>query len=849
MIWHSQDIDSVLSELRTDAKSGLASDEAALRLQEHGKNTVAHSATPSLSFLLPYFFGKTSICLLVLAALWTIVAVIWKTVSFIEPAVLVAFVLLKGTVLSGLAFFGRIGIHSFFGGQKPTATVLRDGENKEILCEALVPGDIILLKKGDLVPADCRLISSHTLHCDEEALHDGHSQTEKTADAIGIPDIAPIAERHNMLYMGSAVTDGVATAVVTDTGAATELGKRMQTTGTADANLLSVGGDITKLRRFAVLVSGLLCILLLLASILHGIFVGTSFWGNLLFWLTVAVCVPAAFLPDGNLPGLYFLCYMKLRQMRKNKIAINRLQTLDKLNRVSVICCDKTGCITKSGRMELQQVYDGSSVCDVRELNESAARVLHLAALCCDGEVEQLNRQEKRNGDSTQTAIISAALKQLKLTMEDLRVAYPRMSALPFDRELKTMCTVNMIGGNHLAIVRGAPDKILPMCTHVDADAVAGVQMAMASRALRVIAVAVKPLDVAPTNPTRAELECNLQFVGLLGLYNPPRKDARSAVELCRNNGMKTIMLTGDDLENASAYARSLGILTADTEAIDQAALSELTDAQLAEVINRYTVFSGVSGDSKTRIVKALQSAGHTVLMTGDAIEDIAALRAADVGCTPAGLGTDIAKHTCDLVASGGLAAIVASIFHVRHLYHSIQSVYRLLCGLGITLFLWLFLSVFTGHTLSFAQILLSGLFACIGLPLYFGFTRSTLRSPQQKSTVLWQTIAMFGICIAALVSAIALPGDTDTLLFSTLMSSYALLAYRISLACEIHKNPRYAAIHFLPALGFILLLVLLSFIAPVFGFIPLILPVWLLVIVFACVGTIAYMGIRKICK
>lgn len=847
MIWHSQDTQSVLAELQTNAQSGLSSEEAAARLQTHGKNRINPSTKPAASFFVPYFFSKTSVCLLILAVVWTITAAIWKTTSFLEPVFLVAFVLLKGVLLGSFAYFGRRGILSLCGGQKPTTTVLRDGENKEILCEDLVPGDIVLLKKGDLIPADCRLLASHALHCNEGSLRGGHSVIEKTADILGIPDIAPLEQRQNMLYMGCAVLDGTATAVVTDTGAATEISRQTRQTDSEDITVLSVCGGIANLRRLALFAQAVLCTLLLAAGLLCGIFRNTGFWGNALFWCTAAACIFAAFLPERTLPAGYMLCYLKLRQMRRNKITVNRFQTLDKLNDVSVICCDKTGSITKSGRMELQQVYDGDAIWDVQELSEPAARVLHLAALCCDGKVEQTGGKERRSGDATQTAIISAALKQLKLTEEDLQVAYPRMCAIPFDRQLKTMCTVNMIGGNNFAIVRGAPDRILPLCSNADTEAVTAVQSAMASRALRVIAVAIKPLAAAPANPTRAELECSLQFVGLLGLYNPPRKDAYSAVENCRKNGIRTVMLTGDDLENASAYARSLGILTAETEALDAAALPEMTDAQLAEGIERYTVFAGVSSESKTRIVQALQAAGHTVLMTGDAIEDIAALRTADVGCTPAGLGTDIAKNASDLVVSGGLAAIAAAVFHLRHLYHSIRSVYMLLCGLGVSVFLFALLSAFTGEAFTSAQLLLCGLLSAAGLPLYFGFTRSASPAGEQTHANLLQCVAMTGAALAAALAGYLLPGHTPTLLLCTLIAGYALLTCRISLAHAMHKNFRYTVRHLLPALGMIALLVLLTCFAPALGFMPISVTAWLCAVLFALIGPVTYMLANKI--
>lgn len=841
MIWHSQDINSVLRELNTDPNTGLTSAEAELRLREYGKNETGKTQNQATTEFLPHFFSKSSIVLLVLALVWTIAAIIWNA-SILEPIFLLLFVILKGIVSGSFTYFGRKGILSLCNGQKPTATVVRDGETKEIPCSKLVPGDIIQLKKGDLIPADCRLISSFALHCDEESLNCGHGQIEKTADIVGIPDIAPITQRQNMLYMGCAILDGVATAVVTDTGTSTELGKNRRGADSADITSLSVCESLLNSRRLTVLAELALCILILLVGIIRGLIIDAPFWGNLLYWTTAVACGISAFLPGKDNPAGYMLCYLKLRQMHKNKIFVTRLDTLDKLHKTSVICCDKTGSITKSGHMELMQVYDGKSIFDIQELNESAARVLHLAALCCDGQIEYEAGQEKRSGDSTQTAIISAALRQLNLTGEDLAVTYPRMAAIPFDRERKTMCSVNMIGGKNLCIMRGAPDKILPMCTRVDTDSVNAVATAMASRALRVIAIAIKPLQTVPANLTYAEAECDLQFIGLLGLYNPPRKDALAAVENCRKNGIKTVMLTGDDPQNAAAYAKSLGILAYDAELLDESALLEMTDSELYENINRYTVFAGASGDSKTRIVKALQTAGHTVLMTGDSIEDIPALRAADIGYTPAKLGTDIAKHASDLVASGGLAAIAASIFHVRHLYHSIRSVFTLLCGFGISVFLFTLLSAFTGNSLTFAQILLCGLLSQLCFPLYFGFTKTVeIKSSKGKYRKLALYVSMIVAWIAALVADLLTPGAPVTTQLCTLLIGYALLAHHISLGSKFIKNIKYAAIHLLPVFGFITLLVLLTCFAPALGFTPLKFVTWLLILLFSCCASTIY--------
>lgn len=845
MIWHSQDAETVLQKLGTDAEYGLAANEISPRIRTYGKNVLTRERKSPAAVFFKYTFGKTSVALIAISVILFLTSVIWSFCDISVPIVLLVFVFLKGTLLGSFEYFGCLGINRLLSTQKSTTTVLRGGAVATVRSEGLVPGDIILLNKGDLVPADCRLITSMHLHCNEKSIG-GTQNAEKSADADSISDIAGLDKRINMLYMGCAVTSGNAKAVVTETGDMTELGKLYKQNSGKGIGILSSFTSIQNKLNLTLIIELAVAALTVLCGIVYGIIAGEPFWGNLLNVITLAACCLAAYIPDIGTPLSYIITFLRLKKMKNSKIVINELSTINNLAATTVICCDKTGCITFAEKMNVKQVFDGNELYDIDRLDDSSERVLHLAALCCDGNVSFKNGKEFRSGDSTQTAIISAALVQLNMTAEDLQLKYPRMACIPFDKEHKTMTTVNMINGSPLAIVRGTPDRILPMCNNIDSDAVFGVISAMASNALRVIAVAVKSLDDVPSDPTHREIECDLKFVGLLGLYNPPRVNAHAAVTDCIRHGIKIVMMTGDDKENAKAFAKSLDILPDDGAVTDELAVSSMTDEVLAANIGKYSVFSGLSGESKMRIVNALKAAGHTVLMTGDAIEDIEALRAADVGCTPMAKGTDIAKQSSQLMTDGGIFTIASSVFRARYLLKNIEYAAYFSCGFGISMFVLALLSVFTG-AFSFAEILVTGIIAMMLFPLYFGHTEPV--TAKFASVTLKEFLPA---ALAALVFSVFtgfFSGSFAAASLCALLISYALLAFKADLGKPIYDNGFNMLSAFMP----IVLLIIVIFLMTVTEALPLLCPlspvVWFIILASGCITMLVYDITRFIIK
>ena len=373
------------------------------------------------------------------------------------------------------------------------------------------------------------------------------------------------------------------------------------------------------------------------------------------------------------------------------------MPAVETLGSASVICSDKTGTLTQN-RMTLVKVYSNKQIQDVGEtVSDDVAALLRLGTLCCDGDVSIENGREVHKGDPTETAIVAAAMKALKTDKATLDSIYPRMCEIPFDSDRKLMTTVCMIDGKPYAIVKGGSDIVIDRCVDVDKEAATKANLEMANDALRVLGVAVKPLAEAPSNPTSEELEYGLNFVGLVGMIDPPRQEAKLAIEECKRAGIRTVMITGDHVITASAIARQLNIMDENDVALTGTELSAMSDDELFEKIENVSVYARVSPEDKIRIVQTWQKKGHVVAMTGDGVNDAPALKAADIGCAMGITGTDVAKGAAAMtLTDDNFATIVTAVKEGRGIFNNIRkSVHFLLsCNLGevVTVFIGMLL-------------------------------------------------------------------------------------------------------------------------------------------------------------
>ena len=682
MIWHSEPLDRVAGELKTDLENGLSGGEAAALLRENGPNKLDEK--PPRSFIRRFFdqLKDAMVIILIIAAAVSLGLSVYHALTggeadWIEPIVILAIVLLNALLGVIQESKAEAALEALKNMSAPAARVIRDGTLQTVKSTELAPGDVIEMEAGDLVPADCRLIATTSFQCDESALT-GESVPAAKDAAAPVAGIAPLGDRVNMAYAGCAVSYGRARAVVVETGMHTEMGKIAAMLENEDETVTPLQLKLAKLGKTLGFLALGICAVIFVVGLLDGL--------NVLEMFMTAVSLAVAAIPEG-LPAIVtiVLAIGVQRMVAKNAI-IRRLPAVETLGSASVICSDKTGTLTQN-RMTLVRAFAGEHMVELDGgVPEGLLALIRLAALCTDGTVRIDEKgTETHIGDPTETAIVAYAMKK-GMPRELLAQEHPRLGEIPFDSDRKLMTTVNLIEGQTVVIVKGAPDILLGRCVSGNLEAAEAANEAMGRDALRVLAVAYKYIDDVPVECRPEELETGLTFAGLLGMIDPPRPEAVAAIRECDSAGIRTVMITGDHVVTASAIARELGILHDDSEAITGTALQKLSDEELFENIRKYRVYARVTPADKIRIVKAWQRAGEIVSMTGDGVNDAPALKAADIGCAMGVTGTDVAKGAADMtLTDDNFATIVTAVREGRGIYDNIRKAVHFLlsCNLG----------------------------------------------------------------------------------------------------------------------------------------------------------------------
>jgi Ca2+-transporting ATPase len=417
-----------------------------------------------------------------------------------------------------------------------------------------------------------------------------------------------------------------------------------------------------------------------------------------IFMTSVSLAVSA--IPEGLPAIVTIVLSIGVQQMVKKNAIIRKLPAVETLGSASVICSDKTGTLTQN-RMALVRGYaEGEKGVEQISGNNSERikKLLLYGTLCSDGIVEVDGDNEKHMGDPTETAIVLAAYRN-GIKKEKAEKMYPRLAEIPFDSDRKAMSTVNRIDGRNVVIVKGAFDVLASKCVSGDIQSAEKINEQFGNDALRVIAIACKEIEEVPSSPSSDELESGLTFMGLLGMIDPPRPEAREAVKLCRKAGIKPVMITGDHVNTASAIARELGILEDGDEAVSGRELAAMDDDEFYRKVEKISVYARVSPEDKIRIVKAWQEKGHVVAMTGDGVNDAPALKAADIGCAMGITGTDVAKGASDMILTDdNFATIVHAVKEGRGIYDNIKKAVSFLLGTNIGEILTVFFSMVFWH-------------------------------------------------------------------------------------------------------------------------------------------------------
>ena len=691
---HNTPQEDLLKELRTSLEAGLSSQEAQQRLGQYGENKLAEKKKKTnLQRFLEQFKDAMIIILLLAAAVSFVVACFGHDpMEFFEPLLILLIVVLNAVLGMVQEAKAEKALDALKSMSAPHARVLRDGKEQVIDAAQLVPGDVIRLEAGDFIPADARLLKSVSLKSEESALTGESVPSEKDAAAL-VEEKAPLGDRSNMVFSGCSVTYGTATAVVTGTGMNTEMGKIAGLLEGEEEGQTPLQQKLAQLGKYLGFVALAACAVIFVVGLINGI--------NVLEIFMTAVSLAVSAIPEGLPAIVTIVLAIGVQRMVKKNALIRRLPAVETLGSASVICSDKTGTLTQN-RMTLVKLWvNGEPELEtVSASNTPAAReLLRYGALCCDGSVVyKEDGTEQHIGDPTETSILVAAHKN-GMEQDELNRQYPRLAELPFDSDRKLMTSVNQIDGKIVAIVKGAFDMMAARCVSGDLEAAKEKNDEMSRGALRVLAVGYKFLEEAPEDPTSEELENGLTLLGLVGMIDPPRPEAKAAVATCRQAGIKPVMITGDHVVTASAIAKELGILEDGDKAITGAQLDAMTEEQLDQEVEHISVYARVSPENKIRIVKAWQRKGQVVSMTGDGVNDAPALKAADIGCAMGITGTDVAKGAADMtLTDDNFATIVDAVREGRGIYANIKKVVGFLLGTNIGEVLTVFFAMILWH-------------------------------------------------------------------------------------------------------------------------------------------------------
>ena len=705
--WHAMETVEVLKELNTDHHQGLSQKEASERLGTYGYNELEKEER--ISPLTIFFNQFKNILILILMIAIVLSALVGEVVDAAIIAIIVLFCALLGFVQEYRAERALEALKKML---TPTITVLRGGREEEIPSRELVPGDLLLLEAGDKIPADARLMETHSLRCDEAPLTGESVPVSK--GVMPVPVEARVGDQKNMVFTGTTVTFGRAKAVVTSTGMNTEFGKIAREVISVEAEKTPLEKRTAEIGKWLGIIALGICFLVATISILREAWVGRV---DLPFIVTVvmfAIALAVAAVPEALAAIVTGALAIGMRQMAKKNALIRKMPAVETLGCTTVICSDKTGTLTK-GEMTVRKIFTGGRMMEVTGIGytpEGELRgsepidlkhhpSLHLflqgGLLCNDALVEQREGKWVTKGDPTEAALVVAAMKA-GLSQTGLRLAHPRIEEIPFSSERKRMTTLHqMSDGKRRAFMKGAPEVILGRCTRIlyedgmreltpaEKEEILRITGEMAQNALRVLGIAYRECSDS-MECTEEALEQEMVFLGLAGMMDPPREEAIEATKICKQVGIKPVMITGDHKLTAVAVAREIGFYQEGDRVLTGEELEKMADDEFEKIVDRVTVYARVSPMDKLKIVKAWKARGEIVAMTGDGVNDAPALKHADIGVAMGITGTEVTKEASDMVLTDdNFATIVTAIERGRWIYDNIKKYLAYLLQCNIT--------------------------------------------------------------------------------------------------------------------------------------------------------------------
>ena len=678
-MWETFRKEEVLKELKTNKKTGLTKEEVFSRRQKYGENKLKDKPKESLVIKFIKQFNDFMIIILIVASVISAAVSYFQGENdYIDSIIIIAIVILN-------AFMGVIqeakaekSIEALKQMTPPKAKVIRENETKEINAKDLVPGDIIILEAGNYVPADCRLIESHNLKIEESSLTGENEPVLKDAEMICKKDVA-LGDQLNMVFMTGIVVNGHAKAVVTGTGMNTKVGKIANMIIEDNAPQTPIQKKLSQVGKTLGIVCLAICLLIFVIGLIKNI------EPMEMFMTSVGLAVAA--IPEGLPAIVTIVLSIGVTKMAKQNSIIRKLPAVETLGSSKVICSDKTGTLTQN-KMRVVEIK-----------SENIEFISELATMCTDCTITYKEGKAQVNGEPTEIALVQNGLQNNKNKTE-LYQKMPRINEIPFDSSRKMMTTIHKINNKYRIITKGAPDVLLERCeiTTNEKLKVQNENSKMAKKALRVIAVAYKDVEYLPNNIESKTIENNLNFVGLIGMIDPPREGVKEAVKTCKKAGIKTVMITGDHIETAKAIAKELNILGKYDKAMTGKELDKIPQNKLEKEIKEYSVFARVTPEHKVRIVKAWQKTGAVVAMTGDGVNDSPALKNADIGIAMGENGTDVAKNAADMVLTDdNFVTIVKAVKQGRNIYDNIKKAIHFLISTNIGEIVTIFVGLILG--------------------------------------------------------------------------------------------------------------------------------------------------------
>lgn len=677
--WYDMNSKDVLRQLQVDPDKGLSKDTVVNNQQKYGKNEYEKGKKDSLLKSILQQLRDVSTIILVLAAVLSFALALRSEESFLEPIVILAIVIMNVVLAISQERSAEKALEALANLNSPSCMVLRDGNQQEIATSEVVVGDIIMLKTGSLVPADARLIQSVNLQVDESSLTGESENSEKDSQLL-LEGKVPIGDQQNMVFSGCLVTAGRASAVVTSTGMETQMGKIAGYLNNTQKIRTPLQKRLDKLGKAISFIAIISAIFLFMVGIVNG----EDFWSMVLLGVTLAV----AAVPETLALIVTLSLTRGVQNMVKKNTLIRKLPAVETLGNTSVICSDKTGTLTQN-QMTVKRLYvkNGEPFPASAEFDDVKIDFLKMLSLVCNATVKFSDDGGfEIIGDPTESAIVSI-LTEKGIKKGELEKEYQRTAEIPFSSDRKMMTTVvKDPKGGYIVLTKGAIDRI-PLKNKIQiSNQLNEVHDSFAKDALRVIALGMKHIDKLPEEIVPETLEFDLEFLGFVGLIDPPRPEATKAIARAKKAGIRTVMITGDHAITAEAIAKDIGILTEYQKVMTGAELSEMSDEELFSTISDYSVYARVSPEDKIRIVEAWQENGEVVAMTGDGVNDAPALNAADVGIAMGKTGTEVAKSASDIVLTDdNFATIVDAVHEGRNVYSNTRKTiyFLLVCNLS----------------------------------------------------------------------------------------------------------------------------------------------------------------------